>query len=222
MSRIQTLWSQIKTYYQDQTGKEKSPYLGIHDIDHVARVLRNANQLIINSPEPLLLHEVEQIQAGAILHDIGYCLLTQPPLEHRSHIQNSLELSQTFLATASFAPHEIAVVHAIISCHHDKDHQQKTFGEKVVYLADKLDMIGFDGLLRMCIKGSTDSLDRDVIAIALLDKLEKRVHEDLLQVGIGHELIELRWQETKWLLNEILVRGALNETYISSAPYMES
>lgn len=221
MNRIQFLWLKTKAYYQEQITKERSPYLGVHDLDHVARVLRNTNLLIPASPEPLQLPEVEQIHAGAILHDIGYCVLAQPASDHRTHIRNSIELSQTFLASTSFTTKEITAIQAIITCHHDTEHSQKTFGEKVVYLADKLDMIGLDGLLRMYIKSSTDSLNRDVVAAVLLEKLEKRVQEDLLQIGIGRKLIELRWQETKWLLNEILMRGALNEAYISSAPYME-
>ena len=210
MNRIQILWQQVKTYYREQTENQKSPYLGIHDIDHITRVLRNANQLISTSPKPLSLDESEHIQAGAILHDIGYCILTHPTSEHQTHIQSSLELSQTFLADTTFSPEEISSIQGIILRHHDTDHGLKTLTEKVVYVADKLDMIGFDGVLRMYIKSSVDFLNRDMIAIMLLNKMEKRVHEDLLQVGIGHDLIKLRWQESKWLLNEILARGALN------------
>lgn len=79
---------------------------------------------------------------------------------------------------------------------------------KILYVADKVDMIGFDGTVRMFMNHALSSeLDRDKIARYLLENLKARVHDDLLQIGVGHGIVQSRWEETEHLLREILVRG---------------
>jgi HD superfamily phosphodiesterase len=212
MNRISKLWDDSFALYREQTADERSPYIGVHDIDHVVRVLRNANQIMLASSQALSQQAIENVRAAAILHDIGYCRLTQLSPEHQIHVQYSLEISQGFLTKASFTSPEIAEIQSIILCHHSPDHAQKTIPQKIVYVADKLDMIGYDGILRMVLQGSFRRLNRDKIAAALLDMLETRVNNDLLKVGIGQELIRQRWLDAKWLLREILTRGVVPQS----------
>jgi HD superfamily phosphodiesterase len=207
---LAALFSQVANFYKNAKQKPGPSYIGIHGLDHVKRVRRNAQLILDELTEAQKAQtSAKVIQAAAILHDLGYGQLTKPSGTHQEHIDLSVALCADLLQQTGFTKDEISGVQSLILSHHDKDHTCKSLEQKILYVADKVDMIGFDGTVRMFMKHALSSeLDRDKIAQYLLENLKARVHDDLLHVGVGHRIVQSRWEETEHLLREILVRGA--------------
>jgi HD superfamily phosphodiesterase len=147
------------------------------------------------------------VQAAAMLHDLGYSQLTEPETERREHINYSIKLCVDPLRQVGFTKDEITRVQSIILSHHETDHSAKSLEQKILYIADKLDMIGLDGTMRMFMRYASSISNRDQIAQRLLNEMSKRIIEDFLRVGVCRDIIELRWAETVWLLRENLIRS---------------
>jgi HD superfamily phosphodiesterase len=207
-TRIDILWFKVLDIYTNLERQGYAPRLGIHDIDHISRVLRNA-QLILNELAEDQRGQVlsDLVQAAAMLHDLGYSQLTEPETERREHINYSIKLCVDPLRQVGFTKDEITRVQSIILSHHETDHSAKSLEQKILYIADKLDMIGLDGTMRMFMRYASSISNRDQIAQRLLNEMSKRVIEDFLRVGVCRDIIELRWAETVWLLRENLIRS---------------
>ncbi len=206
MNRLDTLWFITTNIYQNIHEKQQTSLLGIHDLDHIRRVKRNCNILSEQLEDNVSLR-FEALQAAAMFHDLGYCQITQAETDETNHIAYSLELCAQPMQQVGFSQDEIEQTQAIIATHHDKDHTNKSLEQKLLYLGDKLDMFGFDGTMRMIMRYAPSFQDRDKLIRKLLEDLSERVHNDLLQLGIGIEIIELRRAETYWLLQEIKQRS---------------
>ena len=109
----------------------------VHSFEHVERVLRTATFLAEQEKADL-----ELVQVGALLHDIGW-VVGQP------HHENGAELANEILKEIDY-PEERREKVVKIVLHHDLDFREKleTLEEKIVWDADKIDILGILGMVR--------------------------------------------------------------------------
>ncbi len=113
------------------------------------------------------------------------------------------------LPTVGATAEQVEEVCTLIASHHRYEHTGKRSAEKILYVADKLDMIGLDGTARMFLKYGSTSCNCATVAQKLLEKMDARVQNDLLRVGVGERLVQERWLEAERVLKSIIARSKI-------------
>ena len=116
----------------------------VHNFDHVLRVYRTAEHLARQENADL-----EIVRAAALLHDVADSTAgTQQRKEH--HIA-SAEFATQVLAEEGWQPERIAAVQHCIRAHRFRNNgdEPQTIEAKVLFDADKLDVLGAIGVVRV-------------------------------------------------------------------------
>jgi len=116
----------------------------VHNFDHVLRVYRTAEHLALQENADL-----EIVRAAALLHDVADSTAgTQQRKEH--HIA-SAEFATQVLAEEGWQPERIAAVQHCIRAHRFRNNgdEPQTIEAKVLFDADKLDVLGAIGVVRV-------------------------------------------------------------------------
>jgi len=201
MKRINALKKEIFSFYNSMTEKQKNLDYCCHWLDHISRVEQNIKMIIKSE---FLEEKPEILIAAALCHDLGY------GIDKKNHPTISSELCVEYLQKARFSDEEIDKIKILILSHSRKSREPVKKAEKAIYIADKLDMLGYDGVVRMFMEKSQEMGCRDEIAAAILNQSRKLVFEYFIPLGIAKSLILKRWKETKDLIEKILER----KTYI--------
>lgn len=196
--RLINLRNRVIDVYTKFTGTEMQSKLGVHMLDHVFRVVRNVGDIVSELDSKEL--QVELLLAAAMLHDIGYIK------SKINHEKCSVELGKQILFETGFSETEILEIEGMILSHHQKDHTNKSQEEKIMYIADKCDALGYDGTVRIFMDRGNKNPNRDEIAEQIKNEFKIRVEQDLLKIRLGVKLIECRWKESQFLLTAILER----------------
>jgi uncharacterized protein len=161
---------QAREYYRDADPA--------HDFDHVLRVLALA--LRIGAAEGA---DLETLRVAALLHDIGR---HEELTSGRCHAEVGAEKARIILD--DWPSHEVEAVAEAVATHRFRnDASPKTLEAKVLFDADKLDSIGAIGIARAYVIGGLagQRLWGDVEP-DYTDKLETRLHRDVLGATSGH------------------------------------
>jgi uncharacterized protein len=116
----------------------------VHDFDHVLRVYRMAERLAIAEGADL-----EIVHAAALLHDAEG---TMPGADSRTnHHHASAEFAAEVLRAENWSLERIAAVQHCIRAHRYRDISEppQTIEAKVLFDADKLDVLGAIGVARV-------------------------------------------------------------------------
>jgi uncharacterized protein len=116
----------------------------VHDFEHVLRVYRMAERLAEAEHADL-----EIVRAAALLHDAEG---TMPGAESRTnHHHASAEFAAEILRREGWDPERIAAVQHCIRAHRYRDRSEppRTIEAKVLFDADKLDVLGAIGVARV-------------------------------------------------------------------------
>ncbi len=197
-AQLKAVIQAIEKFYFDMSESERKQCSG-HWLDHVRRVVKNAT-LICQTlrPEP----DTKLVQIAALCHDMGY---NSSPKEHP---RISADVCAPLLKKAGVSDEEILQVQSIILAHSRKSREPITVEEKIMYIADKLDMIGFDGVIRMFLQKKDEGMiSRDDMATAIQQEIGEFVRY-LESLDIARDLVEQRWEESKAVLQKILIRGS--------------
>jgi uncharacterized protein len=170
--------------------KEKmSPLEGTaHSYAHVDRVVKIA--LLLAKKEKA---DMELVQIAAILHDVGRCV-GQP------HNKSGAKLASEILGNLHYPQQKAEKVVSIVLLHHmDSKDKLKSIEEKIVWDADKIDLLGAVGIARgfhWCGKQSFDS------AVKLAFETFTPIY-DMLNTKSARELAEKRNKETMSFLSAL-------------------
>ena len=121
------------------TVKEKMSALAgtAHSFEHVRRVVQIATFLAEKEKA-----DIELVQAGALLHDVGWTV-GQP------HNETGAKLAGEILRELGYPEEKSVKVVRIVLCHPiDFRSKLETLEEKVVWDADKIDLLGALGIAR--------------------------------------------------------------------------
>jgi len=116
----------------------------VHGFDHIQRVYRMAERLAQAENADL-----EIVRAAALLHDIEG---SHPAGEERhNHHQQSANIAAEILRDEGWLPERIAAVQHCIRSHRYRDNREPpaTLEAKVLFDADKLDVLGAIGVVRV-------------------------------------------------------------------------
>jgi uncharacterized protein len=118
----------------------------VHDYDHVMRVYRMAEHIAQAEGA-----DMEIVRAAALLHDaVGSAPGTDTPEQRHNHHGSSAEFAATILKQEDWPDERIRAVQHCILAHRFRftTDQPKTLEAKVLYDADKLDVLGALGVAR--------------------------------------------------------------------------
>jgi uncharacterized protein len=116
-----------------------------HDLDHVKRVYRLCFKLAVDLPDI----DWDVLQAAALLHDIVRVKEDQDPTGTIDHAILGAKLAAAILRDNGFPETKIAaVVHCISNHRYRSDRVPESWEAKVLFDADKLDVLGAIGLAR--------------------------------------------------------------------------
>ncbi|MCL4562348.1 MAG: HD domain-containing protein [Chloroflexi bacterium] len=117
----------------------------VHDFDHVLRVYRMAERLALAEGADL-----EIVRSAALLHDAQGSAPGGEVEERANHHHNSADFARLVLEAEDWAPERIAAVQHCIRAHRFRDRSEPphSLEAKVLYDADKLDVLGAVGAAR--------------------------------------------------------------------------
>jgi len=131
-----TTIEQARTWYTDTDA--------VHDFDHVLRVYRMAEHIAQAEGADL-----EIVHAAALLHDAEG---TTPGADSRTnHHHASAEFAAEILRAEGWGPERIEAVQHCIRAHRFRDRSEppRTIEAKIIFDADKLDVLGAIGAARV-------------------------------------------------------------------------
>jgi uncharacterized protein len=182
--------------------KEKmSPLEGTaHSYEHVDRVVKIA--ILLAKKEKA---DIELVQVGAILHDVGRCV-GQP------HNETGAKLASEILNKVHYPPQKTRKIARIVLLHNvDSKNKLNSLEEKIVWDADKIDLLGALGIARgfhWCGKQSFNS------AVKLAFETYTPIY-DMLNTKSARELAEKRNRETMSFLSALEKELSLADLEIS-------
>lgn len=117
----------------------------VHGFDHVLRVLRMAERLALAEDA-----DVEIVRAAALLHDAEGSATAGGDQGRTHHHQASAEFARQVLLEEGWSEERIAAVQHCIRAHRFRDNSEppQSLEAKVLFDADKLDVIGAIGVAR--------------------------------------------------------------------------
>lgn len=205
LSRLDQLWSKVFSFYVVKCRQDDVLIrLGIHSYDHVYRVWNNV-KLIIDVHKLSTHSDYEIVQAAAILHDIGYLNNFDIANALEEHVKKSMSMSDEFMQNL-FSDDEIVSVKRIISSHHGTAFEEMNLEQKILIIADQIDLLGLDGTVREFMRDTSLHRNRDEIARKILDKTQKRAVR-LFKFNICEELIRERLLESERFLLQVINCG---------------
>ena len=117
----------------------------VHGFDHVLRVYRMAERLALVEGA-----DVEIVHAAALLHDAEGSATTGGEIGRSNHHHASSEFARQILEAENWPPERIAAVQHCIRAHRFRDNSEppQSLEAKILFDADKLDVIGAIGIVR--------------------------------------------------------------------------
>ena len=117
----------------------------VHDFEHVLRVYRMAERLALAEGADL-----EIVRAAALLHDAEGAAPGEGSLRETHH-HASAEFAAGILSVEGWTPERIAAVQHCIRAHRYRDNREPpaTLEARVLFDADKLDVLGAIGVARV-------------------------------------------------------------------------
>jgi len=116
----------------------------VHGFDHILRVYHMAEKLAIEEGADL-----EIVRAAALLHDAQGSQTEGGEEGRQDHHHASSEFACQILASEGWPPEKIAAVQHCIQAHRFRDNTEpQTLEAKIIFDADKLDVIGAVGIAR--------------------------------------------------------------------------
>lgn len=117
----------------------------VHGFDHVLRVYRMAERLALVEGA-----DVEIVHAAALLHDAEGSATAGGEIGRSNHHHASSEFARQVLEAENWPPERIAAVQHCIRAHRFRDNSEppQSLEAKILFDADKLDVIGAIGIVR--------------------------------------------------------------------------
>ena len=117
----------------------------VHGFDHVLRVYRMAERLALVEGA-----DVEIVHAAALLHDAEGSATAGGEIGRSNHHHASSEFARQILEAENWPPERIAAVQHCIRAHRFRDNSEppQSLEAKILFDADKLDVIGAIGIVR--------------------------------------------------------------------------
>ena len=139
---MQEKFQKIKEIVEEELNRGKD---STHDIDHIMRVYNLA--MTIAKTENNV--DLDVLQAGALLHDIGGAKEANDPSGKTDHAVVGAEMAKPILENLGFSDDKIKHIQECILAHRYRtDNKPETIEAKIVHDADKLETVGAIGLAR--------------------------------------------------------------------------
>ena len=171
-----------------------------HSYEHVERVVKIA--LLLARKEKA---DMELVRMAAILHDVGRCV-GQP------HNETGAKLASEILKNLDYSPQKTKEIARIILLHNvDSKEKLSSLEEKIVWDADKIDLLGAVGIARgfhWCGEQSFDS------AVKLAFETYSPIYNSL-NTRSARQLAEKRNEETMSFLSALKKELSLADLGIS-------
>lgn len=135
-------FEKIREIVEEELNKEKD---SAHDIDHIMRVY-NLAMTIAKGEQDV---DLDILQAGVLLHDIGGAREANDPTGQTDHAVVGAEMAKPILEKFEYSDDQIKHVQACILSHrYRNDNLPETIEAKIIFDADKLDATGAIGMAR--------------------------------------------------------------------------
>jgi HD superfamily phosphodiesterase len=194
--RLRILFDEIRAIYSS-ADPLKQPNLYEHGLTHIGRVIRNS--FLISDEENVDQDTRTLILAAALCHDLGYFSQAE------DHVLDSVIKAPPLLQRASFYPTDVELINSIILAHSSKGKPPVTLPEKILHVADKCDLLGYDGIVRQILHQSREFRERDELCLSLQAESDVLYHK-LLKIGAGARFLQTRWEEAKSFLAQVVAR----------------
>jgi len=191
-----SITERLKTIVQEKMAELEGT---VHSFAHVLRVLKVASYLAEKEGA-----DVEVVQVGALLHDVGWSI-------GKPHHETGAELADKILKEMNYSKAITkAAVNIVLHHHLDSRHKLGTLEEKVVWDADKIDMLGILGIVRAFHLLGKESFD---LVVKRAYKELKAIYP-LLNTKSAKKVAEKRYRETVDLLNTLEKELSLSDLQI--------
>lgn len=193
-SRMHQLAVHVQKLYYNMDQQTRNDACDGHWWDHVVRVANNA-LFIVNRDEASDCREL--VVAAALCHDIGY-------LDNKDNdTLASIQRCPTVLHPVGYSDNEISRIQEIMRGD-DRDIKiAEEYEEKVLYIADKLDLFGTDGTIRLVIEGAREGRTvRHELAEHIANR-QRSWFEYMMSLNVVPDIVESRYAEACRILQTL-------------------
>lgn len=188
------LLSEVKNFYFCMDARTRNVDCAGHWWDHIARVVNNA-QLITNVYTPSSNSEL--IFAAALCHDIAYLNDKKSPTASSAKRCEELMLNSGYNESSATFAREL-----ILSTDRDVKYAEN-IDERIVYIADKLDLFGIDGTIRLLIEhGKKGITVRDELARTVAER-QKNWFDYMMSMNVAQEFIKRKYSISLDIIKEL-------------------
>lgn len=188
------LAASVEQLYMAVQQEDRNNRLRGHWWDHVSRVVRNAATLI---GDEAILDGADVVLAAALCHDLSFETPNSDPIAVASRRCSEL------MHDVGFSRDDAQLGARLVEATDRDVRRPSTKLERVLYVADKLDLFGYDGTTRLLIEESGKGLT----VRAEVGEAARRRQADWLsfmrELGVGRDLVERRAAEADVILSAL-------------------
>ena len=196
-SRLSSLAREVRQHYYDMDEETRNKLLAGHWWDHVVRVSNNA-WLILTRYESTPRQEL--VMAAAFCHD-----LVQPDGDNNDRAAALLSgaMCEAFMADAHYSQEEQKLAASLILAADRDVKRAESREERILYVADKLDLMGIDGVVRLLIEIGCQGI---TVRHDLANAARQRIGDwsrYMLSLSTGSTLVRERLAEAGRILDRL-------------------
>ena len=192
--RLNELARRVEAFYRSLIPERRNADYAGHWWDHIVRVTNNATLIL---KEARHAAKPRLIVAASLCHDLGYAE------EASGEPKPSLDRCRELLEATGYSRDEIDYVTSLIIATDRDLKRAETVDERIAYVADKLDLFGVAGTIRLIIEYSRTGL-------TVRHEVAQRVREHqadwfayMISFGIAEDIIRAQHQIGAEILNEL-------------------
>ena len=188
MPSVDALTVAVEAFYAEISTDDRNGKYAGHWWDHVSRVVRNARRLIsveeCGNPDALV--------AAALCHDMSL-----------DSVPESANLCRDYSQRAGFSQKDSDYAASLVLAT-DRDVKTPTsHDERLLYVADKLDLFGFDGTVRLLIEHQRAGISvRDELK-AIASQRQADWLQFMHSLNVGHAIIDEAAETAHVLLDSL-------------------
>ena len=182
----------VHQFYETMNRAERNITYGGHWWDHIVRVTNNA-VFIMRHCTPAKNND--WVIAAALCHDLAY--RTSP-----ADVSQSAEACQRLMIESGYSP-RIAKEASLLILATDRDSKEPSSrDERILYVSDKLDLLGVEGTIRLAIEHSNDLTIREDLGNFIRGRQDDWVRY-MLTLDVANDLVRRKQGESEQILRKL-------------------
>jgi HD superfamily phosphodiesterase len=195
-TNLHKLSDKVRDFYYVMDEHTRNVKCAGHWWDHIVRVVNNAIDVLGGQ---IVGRQSEIIIAAALCHELSY-------IEDKdNHTTLSSKKCAEFMLDVGYVLSDAQEAASIVLAADRDVKMARTHPERTLYVADKLDLMGIDGTIRLLVEHGNEGCTVRHELADFVAKRQKNWLEYMLSLNVANDLVRLRYSEAEKLLETLRV-----------------